>query len=58
MISGCPNTPPCGHYWHDVEDFDDPVPTCCEEGCTCGKTEEAKQLRHRLLYGEMSDRAA
>lgn len=45
----CPNQPPCGHYWHDIEDFDDPVPTCCEEECQCGKTEEHKRLRRELM---------
>lgn len=34
----CPNDPPCGHAaaLHDVEDFGDPSPRCCFEGCTCG----------------------
>jgi hypothetical protein len=35
-------------YFHDVWDFDDPVPTCCEEGYRYGKTDE--RLRHELLY--------
>ena len=47
----CPNDPPCGHYWHDVEDFGDPVPMCCEESCRCGKTEEDARIRHRVFDG-------
>jgi hypothetical protein len=54
---GCPNDPPCGHYWHDVYDFDDPVPTCCHEGCNCGKTDEHKRLRHELLYAAPANEA-
>lgn len=33
---GCPNEPPCGHFWHDVYELGDPYPTCCETGCRCG----------------------
>jgi hypothetical protein len=35
----CPNQPPCPHagVFHDIYDFDDDRPTCCEEGCTCGQ---------------------
>lgn len=35
----CPNDPPCGHgaVLHDVEDHEDPSPTCCVEGCGCGR---------------------
>jgi hypothetical protein len=34
----CPNEPRCAHpaALHDVEDFDDPTPRCCAEGCDCG----------------------
>ncbi len=34
----CPNEPRCPHgaLFHDVYDFDDPSPTCCVDGCTCG----------------------
>lgn len=34
----CPNDPPCPHgaIVHDVEDYEDPSPTCCVEGCSCG----------------------
>lgn len=34
----CPNSPSCGHAGalHDVEEFGDPIPTCCVEGCPCG----------------------
>ncbi len=29
----------CGHAWmfHDIEEMDDPNPTCCAEGCRCGQ---------------------
>jgi hypothetical protein len=39
---GCPNTPPCEHpgYVHDIEDDDDPLPTCGADNeageCPCG----------------------
>lgn len=35
----CPNTPPCPHpgLVHDIEDDEDTSPTCCIEGCTCGR---------------------
>ena len=35
----CPNDPPCPHgrVLHDVEDFEDESPTCCVEGCDCGR---------------------
>lgn len=34
----CPNNPPCPHagLFHDIEDYDDPVPRCCAGGCSCG----------------------
>lgn len=34
----CPNTPPCPHWagLHDIDDYDDPTPKCCVDGCTCG----------------------
>lgn len=37
----CPNTPPCPHpgLIHDIEDYDDPSPTCCVDGCRCGAPE-------------------
>lgn len=37
----CPNEPRCPHgaALHDVYDYDDPRPTCCAEGCDCGKPE-------------------
>lgn len=36
----CPNTPPCPHpgLLHDINDHDDPSPTCCAGDCTCGHT--------------------
>lgn len=39
----CPNDPPCPHgaVFHDVEDYEDPSPTCCVEGCTCGHSAPA-----------------
>jgi hypothetical protein len=36
-LLGCPNEPACPHFWHDIEDWDDQRPTCCEESCLCGK---------------------
>ena len=33
----CPNDPPCPHWLHDIEDWDDKSPTCCTDGCDCGK---------------------
>jgi hypothetical protein len=35
----CPNDPPCKHagLFHDVEDMEGNHPTCCIDGCTCGK---------------------
>jgi hypothetical protein len=35
----CPNSPPCGHagLFHDIDEPDDPSPTCCVEGCPCGR---------------------
>lgn len=35
----CPNEPRCPHgaVLHDVDDYDDPSPTCCVEGCGCGR---------------------
>ena len=35
----------CGHYFHDIEELGDPVPTCCNEDCMCGKTPEDKKIR-------------
>ncbi len=37
----CPNEPPCPHtgLLHDIDDYDDPNPRCCVEGCDCGKGE-------------------
>lgn len=34
----CPNQPRCGHgaVLHDVDDYDDPIPRCCVDGCPCG----------------------
>lgn len=34
----CPNLPRCGHpaVLHDIEEYDDPVPRCCVDGCRCG----------------------
>jgi hypothetical protein len=34
----CPNVPPCPHpgLLHDIDDWDDPRPTCCMDGCSCG----------------------
>lgn len=38
-----PGCPTCGHgdAFHDVYDYDDPYPTCCIEGCTCGHPGDA-----------------
>lgn len=36
-VLACPNTPPCPHWLHDIEDWDDPRPTCVEDDCPCGK---------------------
>lgn len=38
----CPNEPPCPHpgLLHDIEDYDDPSPRCCVEGCSCGANQE------------------
>lgn len=35
----CPNNPPCPHpgLLHDIEDLEDTSPTCCAEGCKCGR---------------------
>lgn len=34
----CPNDPPCAHpgLLHDIEDYADPRPRCCADGCPCG----------------------
>jgi len=34
----CPNEPRCPHgaLLHDVDELDDPTPTCCVDGCPCG----------------------
>jgi hypothetical protein len=36
----CPNEPRCPHMGllHDINDYDDPAPMCCVEGCACGKS--------------------
>lgn len=38
----CPSNPPCEHaaLFHDIEEYDDPRPRCCVEGCDCGKPGE------------------
>lgn len=38
----CPNQPPCPHpgLVHDIEDYSDPKPMCCADGCPCGKPDE------------------
>jgi hypothetical protein len=45
MLAPCPSG--CGHLaaLHDVYDVDDPYPTCCAEGCPCGKPGEAMVRR-------------
>ncbi len=45
MTKPCPNGW-CEHSLHDVYDYDDPYPTCCVEGCTCGQPGEAVFTRH------------
>ena len=37
-IPPCPNEPPCEHdgLVHDIEDYGDPLPRCCVDGCRCG----------------------
>lgn len=43
--ASCPNDPPCPHAGiiHDIYDFEDEVPTCCAEGCGCGKRPPGKE---------------
>lgn len=38
----CPNDPPCPHgsVLHDVNEMDDPRPTCGAEGCDCGQPDQ------------------
>lgn len=45
-MNGCPNDPPCGHYWHDIYEPGDPYPTCCAEGCRCGHPGDAVLQRY------------
>ena len=47
----CPNTPPCPHGGplHDIEDLEDQTPTCCVEGCTCGRTARRVAPARRVL---------
>lgn len=35
----CPNEPRCPHgaTFHDLHDYEDQSPTCCMEGCSCGR---------------------
>ena len=37
-IPPCPNQPPCEHNGlvHEIDDWDDPSPRCCMDGCGCG----------------------
>ena len=42
----CPNQPPCGHGLHDIYEPGDPYPTCCSEGCGCGKPGTAEVREH------------
>jgi hypothetical protein len=44
-VSMCPNDPPCPHaaLLHDIEDYDDPSPMCCVEGCDCGQPSMVQQ---------------
>jgi len=37
-VPPCPNEPPCEHdgLVHDIEDYSDPLPRCCVDGCGCG----------------------
>jgi hypothetical protein len=46
----CPNDPPCPHgsFVHDIDEPDDPLPTCCVEGCDCGHD---PALRRELRQG-------
>lgn len=40
----CPNgTCSHGSIMHDIDDWDDPSPTCCVEGCGCGKQTDGKR---------------
>lgn len=45
-MSPCPNGT-CAHSGgiHDIYEFDDPYPTCCVEGCTCGHPGTAEMQR-------------
>lgn len=45
MAEPCPNGL-CQHSLHDMYDSDDPYPTCCTKGCTCGQPGEATLTRH------------
>jgi hypothetical protein len=46
--------------FHDIEDFGDPLPRCCVDGCDCGKRMTATELAaaldelpDRILEGEV-----
>lgn len=44
----CPNEPRCPHVaaFHDIYEPGDPYPTCCAEGCRCGKPGTATCARN------------
>jgi hypothetical protein len=47
----CPNEPRCEHaaVFHDIEgddrDWTEDVPTCCVEGCECGRNGAVRMAR-------------
>lgn len=58
----CPNQPPCGHSGlvHEIDDWDGPLPRCCEEGCVCGARAATATCRAcgqtvTLLGGDWTD---
>jgi hypothetical protein len=50
----CPNEPPCEHsgLLHDIWTLEEPLPTCCVEGCKCGRAaaEEARKRRRERAH--------
>lgn len=47
----CPNEPRCPHgdVLHDRDDWDDPSPTCCVDGCSCGHKPQPGARKFDLL---------
>jgi hypothetical protein len=50
----CPNTPRCPHpgLIHDIDDYDDPKPMCCVEGCGCGQNATAGDAVDGAAHGK------